>query len=79
MATRITVSGRITLPREVREALRLSPGDAVQFTVSPRGEVVLSKKPTSLAGRRTRAIHPRVAAQTRRRAAELVALLRGLD
>jgi AbrB family looped-hinge helix DNA binding protein len=77
MPTRITVSGRITLPREVRAALRLSPGDEVEFTVNVAGEIVLSKRTTQPV--QARPAHARVAAQTRRRAAELLALLRGLD
>jgi AbrB family looped-hinge helix DNA binding protein len=81
MATRITISGRITLPRKVREALRLSPGDAVEFTSNGRGEFVIHKAATPGARSRggERPVHPRVEAQRRRRAAELLALLRGLD
>lgn len=76
MPTRITVSGRITLPREVCAALQLAPGDEVEFTLNPAGEVVVSKRATPLRARPTQG---GVAAQTRRRAAELLALLRGLD
>jgi antitoxin PrlF len=77
MPTRITVRGRITLPREVRAALRLAPGDEVEFTVNDAGEIVLSKRATQPV--RARPAQARAAAQTRRRAAELLALLRGLD
>ena len=83
MATRITSKGRVTLPRKVREALLLSPGDGVEFAPNDSGEFVLRKAELSAAAdsprRRTRLQHPRVAAQLRRRAAELLALLRGLD
>ena len=72
MATRITISGRVTLPRRVRETLRLSPGDSVEFTANGSGEFVIRKaKPVPSM--------PRAETQRRRRAAELVALLRGLD
>ncbi len=78
MRTRITIKGQVTLPRRVREALRLAPGDGVEFTSNERGEVVITRQmgvaPTAGRGR-----HPPVAAQVRRRAVELVALLRGLD
>ena len=78
MRTRITIKGQVTLPRRVREVLRLGPGDGVEFTSNERGEVVITRQagvaPAAGRGRR-----PHVAAQVRRRAAELVALLRGLD
>jgi antitoxin PrlF len=81
MATRITISGRVTLPRRVREALRLSPGDPVEFTANGSGEFVIRKaKPVpSISVPRERSVPPKAEAQRRRRAAELVALLRGLD
>jgi len=81
MATRITNGGRVTVPRRVRAALRLSPGDAVEFRLNGNGEFVLRKASViAPAGRHaTRGSMPRVAAQMRRRAAELLALLRGLD
>ena len=81
MATRITIKGQVTLPKQVREALLLSPGDAVEFRLNGNGEVVLRKAPaaTLTAGRRARTGQPGADAQMRRRAAELLALLRGLD
>ena len=83
MATRITSKGRVTLPRKVREALLLSPGDGVEFAPNDSGEFVLRKAQVpgtaEAPRRRERLQHPRAAAQMRRRAAELLALLRGLD
>jgi AbrB family looped-hinge helix DNA binding protein len=77
----MTIRGQVFVPRRVREALLLSPGDAVEFVVSANGEVVLRKAPaaTLTAGHRAGTAHPRTDAQMRRRAAELLALLRGLD
>jgi len=43
----LTSKGQITLPREVREALRLQTGDAVDFVLGPDGRVEVHK-----AGRR---------------------------
>jgi bifunctional DNA-binding transcriptional regulator/antitoxin component of YhaV-PrlF toxin-antitoxin module len=65
----------------VRAALRLSPGDAVEFHLNGNGEFILRKASVIAAvGRRApRGMPPRVEAQMRRRAAELLALLRGLD
>ena len=37
----ITSKGRITLPKSVRERLRVDPGDRVDFVVNEEGEVVL--------------------------------------
>jgi antitoxin PrlF len=81
MATRITNTGHVTIPRRVREALRLAPGDALEFHVNVNGEVVMRKAvlAPATAGRRARRVNPNTDAQMRRRAAELLALLRGLD
>jgi bifunctional DNA-binding transcriptional regulator/antitoxin component of YhaV-PrlF toxin-antitoxin module len=82
MATRISAKGRVTLPRRVCEALRVGPGDSVQFAFNSSGEVVVHRAPPgsrpSGRGRDARH-HARLEAQMRRRAAELLALLRGLD
>ena len=81
MATRMTGGGQVFVPRRVREALLLSPGDAVEFVVNGNGEVVLRKAPAAATTgrRRARTGQPQADAQMRRRAAELLALLRGLD
>jgi AbrB family looped-hinge helix DNA binding protein len=39
---KVTNWGRITLPKEVREALRLVPGSQVEFRVEP-GRVILRR------------------------------------
>jgi AbrB family looped-hinge helix DNA binding protein len=82
MPTRITVKGQVTIPKRIRELLQLSPGEWVEFEVNTRGEILVRKAQelaARSARRRTRPVHPRVEAQMRRRAAELLALLRGLD
>jgi len=81
MATKMTVRGQVFVPRRVREALLLSPGDAVEFVVNGNGEVVVRKAPAAAptGGRRARTGQLRADRQVRRRAAELLALLRGLD
>jgi len=43
MATTMTVKGQVTIPRKVREALGLSPGDRVDFDVNREGQVVVHK------------------------------------
>jgi antitoxin PrlF len=81
MATRIRANGQLTVPPRVREALGLAPGDRVQFQLNGNGAVVLRKAPASRpeSPRRTERAHARRDAQMRRRAEELLALLRGLD
>jgi AbrB family looped-hinge helix DNA binding protein len=82
MPIRITVKGRVTIPKRIREMSRLSPGDYVELDVNASGEIVVRKAralPARSARRRARPVHPRVEAQRRRRAEELLALLRGLD
>ena len=80
MATKIAANGHLALPKHVRETLELSPGDAVEFGVNGNGEVVLRKAPAEPAdGERGEPMQPRLEKQMRRRAEELIALLRGLD
>ncbi|PYX95872.1 MAG: AbrB family transcriptional regulator [Acidobacteria bacterium] len=71
MESAITQKGQATIPKAIREHLRLKPGDRVKFLVHPDGSVVLlpklpaaalrgivkshSRRPVSLAGM-TRAV-----------------------
>jgi AbrB family looped-hinge helix DNA binding protein len=84
MATRITIKGQVTIPKSVRLALRLSPGDSVEFTPNGGGEFVVRKAQPLAAlapvpPRRERVVPARAEEQTRRRAEELLELLRRLD
>jgi len=83
MATRITVKGQVTIPKKVRVALQLAPGDGVEFEANGSGQFVVRKAQPSATPPRVRRLErraqPKDAAQMRRRAAELLALLRGLD
>jgi len=48
MDSAITVKGQATIPKAIREHLRLKPGDRVKFFVHPDGSVViLPKRPAS--------------------------------
>jgi AbrB family looped-hinge helix DNA binding protein len=81
----MTVKGQVTIPKKVREALRLSPGDGVQFDVNSEGQIVVCKAGTRAAGRRVsgrvrdRFESARGKAQVKWRTDELMALLRGTD
>ncbi len=44
MESAITSKGQATIPRAVREHLRLKPGDRVKFFMHPDGTVVLLPK-----------------------------------
>jgi AbrB family looped-hinge helix DNA binding protein len=41
MATTLTSKGQVTIPKRIRDAMQLSPGAAVEFSVNAAGEVVL--------------------------------------
>jgi antitoxin PrlF len=78
MATIMTVKGQVTIPKSVREALRLTPGDGVQFGVNAEGQVVVQKAGArATSTRRSRFDAARGKAQVRWRTDELMALLRG--
>jgi AbrB family looped-hinge helix DNA binding protein len=48
MESTITVKGQATIPKAIREHLRLKPGDRVKSFVHPDGSVVLlPKRPVS--------------------------------
>jgi AbrB family looped-hinge helix DNA binding protein len=48
MESAVTVKGQATIPKAIREHLRLKPGDRVKFFVHPDGSVVLlPKRPVS--------------------------------
>jgi antitoxin PrlF len=44
MESAITVKGQATIPKAIREFLRLGPGDRVKFFIHPDGTVVLLPK-----------------------------------
>ena len=44
MDAAITAKGQATIPKAIREHLRLKPGDRVKFFVHPDGSVVLLPK-----------------------------------
>ena len=48
MESALSIKGQATIPKSIREHLRLKPGDRVKFFVHPDGSVViLPKLPTS--------------------------------
>jgi AbrB family looped-hinge helix DNA binding protein len=85
VATTLTVKGQVTIPKHVRDALGLAPGDGVEFAVNAHGEVVVSRsggrhsRPAARPGarRRDRFEAARGTADVKWQTAELMALLRG--
>ena len=45
----LTSKGQTTIPREVREGLKLEPGDRLQFTMLPNGTVLMRAKKRTVA------------------------------
>lgn len=79
MATTLTIKGQVTIPKAVRDALGLKPGDSVAFDVNDDGQVVVSKTGRPRIGGRDRFEAARGKAQVKWRTDELMALLRGGD
>jgi antitoxin PrlF len=45
MGTILTSKGQVTIPKHIRDALRLLPGEPVQFVVNAAGELVIQPAP----------------------------------
>ena len=44
MESTLTTKGQVTIPKEMRDQLHLTPGDKVKFFVQPDGRVVILPK-----------------------------------
>jgi AbrB family looped-hinge helix DNA binding protein len=79
MATTVTSKGQVTIPKQVRDALHVGPGCAVEFDVNSSGEVVLRKaggRAANKVPKRDRFDKVRGTAPIKWRTAELMELLR---
>ncbi len=78
MPTNLTSKGQVTIPKRIRDALRLLPGVAVEFSVNAGGELVLQPaRPNKKGGaRKDRFEAVRGRADIRWRTDELMKLLR---
>ena len=43
MATILTIKGRVTIPKKIRDALDLQPGCKLNFAINDEGDVLLQK------------------------------------
>lgn len=77
MSTTLTTKGQVTIPKKIRDALKLLPGSAVEFAVNQAGEVVLHK-PSVRSGRKLDRFEAvRGKADVKWRTDDLMMLLRG--
>lgn len=76
MPTTMTSKGQVTIPKKVRDALRLAPGDRVEFGVNREGQVVVLKAGAGGARQKDRFASALGKAQVKWRTADLMALLR---
>jgi AbrB family looped-hinge helix DNA binding protein len=81
MATTITSKGQVTIPKHIRDALQLAPGNAVDFSVNRAGEVVLQRAKRGPARKRTgdRFAAVRGRAEVKWRTRDLMKLLRNVQ
>jgi antitoxin PrlF len=80
MSTTLTVKGQVTIPKQIRDALGLTPGSAVDFAVNRDGEVVVHKVAKNKATdkpQHDRFEAARGKADVKWRTQDLMALLRG--
>ena len=78
MAVQVTTKGQVTIPKRVRELLKIQPGSAVDFLIEPDGRVILQKVGRQ-AKVRSRFTALRGRATVRMRTEEIMALTRGED
>ena len=81
MLATVTSKGQVTIPKRIRDALRLQPGAVMECSVNAVGELVLHQRPPALSGspRKDRFDAVRGSADVRRRPDELMKLLRAED
>lgn len=82
MPTTLTIKGQVTIPKQIRDALGLTPGTPIDFAVNRDGEVVLHKARGARAAKGVKAPADRFEAargkaDVKWRTQDLMALLRG--
>jgi antitoxin PrlF len=79
VATTITVKGQVTIPKHIRDALKLAPGSQVEFAVENEKVVLYKAGVRNNGTNKDRFARARGAAEINWRTEELMALLRGGD
>ena len=54
MSTNLTSKGQVTIPKRIRDALQLLPGNPVEFSVNAAGDVVLHRPRAAKGARQSR-------------------------
>lgn len=78
----VTSKGQVTIPKEIRERLKIEPGSVVDFEPTEDGRVVLVNKGSKARGRRvltSRFAALRGAATVKMSTRQIMALTRGDD
>ncbi len=77
MTTTLTSKGQVTIPKQIRDALNLTPGCAINFDVSQNGDVIIHKVGARMSHEPDRFEKVRGKADIKWRTDDLMALLRG--
>ena len=76
MPTKLNRKGQVTIPKRVREALRMTSGCSVDFAVNAEGDIVIRKVGSECDRKRDRFDAARGTADVKWRTDDLMALLR---
>jgi antitoxin PrlF len=79
MPTKLNRKGQGTIPKQIREALRMTSGCSVDFAVNAEGDIVIRKVGSEPDRKRDRFDAARGIADVKWRTDDLMALLRGED
>ena len=77
MATTVTSKGQVTIPKRMRDLLGIQPGSAVDFELTPAGEVVLRHGKRKIRQPKSRFAQLRGLATVKMSTDQIMALTRG--
>jgi antitoxin PrlF len=77
VATKLTAKGQVTIPKHIRDAIGLRPGQRVEFRVGENGTVVIQQVKDHKPPSKDRFAAARGIAKTKLTTDQLMALLRG--
>ncbi len=77
MSTMLTSKGQVTIPKQIRDALNLEPGCAIDFAIDGNGDVVIHKVGARANRKPDRFERARGKADIKWQTDDLMAMLRG--
>ncbi len=77
MSTMLTSKGQVTIPKQIRDALNLEPGSAIDFAIDGNGDVVIHKVGARASRKPDRFEKARGKADVKWQTDDLMAMLRG--